>query len=131
MTSYSSPLRRNVKWYKKVMFELLLNTALVNSLVLYKKVNGNMQIAEFMGKIALSLLETEDTDREHDGGQRTPKHTLFEVQGPKRSSRRRCKFCYKTLAKSLGRANAQMFVKKVNTKCDKCNLYLLLFGLLQ
>lgn len=77
MASYSSPLRRNVKWYKKLIFELLFNTALVNALVLYKKVNRNMQITEFREKIALALLETEDEDRQENGGQRSPKHSLI------------------------------------------------------
>ncbi|GBP12693.1 PiggyBac transposable element-derived protein 4 [Eumeta japonica] len=33
MTSYSSPLRKTVKWYKKLGMELILNTALVNAWV--------------------------------------------------------------------------------------------------
>ncbi|GBP71846.1 PiggyBac transposable element-derived protein 4 [Eumeta japonica] len=33
MTSYSSPLRKTVKWYKKLGIELILNTALVDAWV--------------------------------------------------------------------------------------------------
>jgi archaellin len=36
MISYSSPLRKTVKWYRKLAVELLLNTCVLNSLVLYK-----------------------------------------------------------------------------------------------
>lgn len=37
MTAYCSPLRKTVKWYKKLVIELLLNTCIVNSLVLFKQ----------------------------------------------------------------------------------------------
>lgn len=36
MTSYRSPLRKSVKWYTKIVFELCPNTAVVNSwIILY------------------------------------------------------------------------------------------------
>lgn len=37
MTSYSMPLRNAVKWYKKLANKLILNTALVNSWVMYSE----------------------------------------------------------------------------------------------
>lgn len=52
VTICCSPLRKNVKWYKKLMFELLLNTSLVNALVLYNKLNRKMQITNFREEIA-------------------------------------------------------------------------------
>lgn len=38
MAAYSSPLRKSVKWYKKLATDLLLNTSMVNALTLYKSV---------------------------------------------------------------------------------------------
>jgi hypothetical protein len=35
MSAYSSPLRKTVKWYRKLAFELLLNTAVVNAMILH------------------------------------------------------------------------------------------------
>lgn len=125
LASYSSPLRRNVKWYKKLVFEVLLNTAVVNSLVVFNKVQRKMKITNFREEIALKLLETPDDDA-MTAGARTPKHMLIEVEGPKSSCRRRCNMCYKTLAKAQGRIQAQKLVKKVITKCDKCNIFLCL-----
>jgi len=34
-SSYHSPLRRSLKWYKKIAFEILLNTCLLNAITLY------------------------------------------------------------------------------------------------
>lgn len=36
--SYHNPLRRTLKWYKKIAFELLLNTSVLNALSLYEEV---------------------------------------------------------------------------------------------
>lgn len=40
MTSYSTPLRRSLKWYRKVAFDILLGTSLTNALSLFCKVNN-------------------------------------------------------------------------------------------
>lgn len=37
MTSYSSPLRKTVKWYKKLAIELILNTSVVNSFIMFRE----------------------------------------------------------------------------------------------
>ena len=38
MNAYNNPLRRTIKWYRKLAFELLLNTTVVNSYILYKDI---------------------------------------------------------------------------------------------
>lgn len=35
MSAYSSPLRKTIKWYKKLGIELLLNTAVVNAWIIF------------------------------------------------------------------------------------------------
>ncbi|KAL6418730.1 hypothetical protein ACFW04_011833 [Cataglyphis niger] len=40
MSAYSSPLRKTLKWYKKLAFELFLNTAVINALFMYQEVTG-------------------------------------------------------------------------------------------
>lgn len=80
-----------------------------------------MQITNFGKETALALIETENVQAAE--GTRTPKHTLVEVEGPKRSARRRCNLYYKTLSKANGRAHAHKYVKKVITNCDKCNSF--------
>lgn len=37
MIAYSSPLRKTLKWYRKLAIEILLNTCMVNAMVLFKQ----------------------------------------------------------------------------------------------
>lgn len=60
--SYSSPLQQSVNWHKKLVFELLLNTAVVNALVVNNAVNAKMQTTNFREELALSLITTTDDD---------------------------------------------------------------------
>lgn len=56
----SSPVRRGVKWYRKIVVELLTNTVLVNALVVFKEVTGkNMSVMEFRENIVCALLDNE------------------------------------------------------------------------
>ena len=56
MTEYSSPLRRTVKLYEKLTIKLILNTCIVNALVMFKQVNyWNIEIPDFRMKIAMLL----------------------------------------------------------------------------
>lgn len=53
MVAYSSPLRRTIKWYKKLAIELLFNTCVLNSIVLFKQVTRkNIPIPDFRMKLA-------------------------------------------------------------------------------
>ena len=61
MTSYIGPLRKTVKWYKKVAFELLLNTSVVNAWILYNTQQRNpILIVEFRKRLANYLCYCED-----------------------------------------------------------------------
>lgn len=55
--SYHPPLRRSLKWYRKVEFELLLNTSLLNALTLITTVTGNkIGVTEFRESILKSQI---------------------------------------------------------------------------
>ena len=41
MSSYFTPLRKTIRWYHKIGFEFLLNTAVVNALIIYNEIRGN------------------------------------------------------------------------------------------
>lgn len=41
MGAYNSPLRRSLKWYTKLVFNLLLNTDVVNALHMFQNVIGS------------------------------------------------------------------------------------------
>jgi len=54
MSAYSSPLRRTLKWYKKLVFKLFLNTAVINALFMFQEVTGK--------KISVMALRRQLTD---------------------------------------------------------------------
>lgn len=58
MAAYSTPLRKSVKWYKKLAIDLLLNTAIVNALTLYKNVTKkSIQIVGFRKQLLEHLCQ--------------------------------------------------------------------------
>lgn len=59
MSSYGTPLKKKtVKWYRKVTFDILLSSSMVNALSLFKSVTGNsaITITIFNEQIAKQLL---------------------------------------------------------------------------
>ncbi|XP_071051342.1 piggyBac transposable element-derived protein 4-like [Onthophagus taurus] len=56
ITAYQSPLRKTIKWYRKLAFEILLNTAIVNAGLMYKEVkHENISILAFRKSVAYGL----------------------------------------------------------------------------
>ncbi|KAL7648547.1 UNVERIFIED_CONTAM: hypothetical protein RMT77_000453 [Armadillidium vulgare] len=121
MASYFSPLRKTIKWYHKVAFEYLLNTSVVNALIIYKEFRDKtMQISDFRESIILSLCKTENIATP---GTSKPKHTLEETTEKdhrNRKVRKRCSKCYERIQKTLGRQEAMKQTKKVTTFCGTC-----------
>ena len=65
MIAYSLPLRKTLKWYKKLAIELLLNTCMVNAMVLFKQViRKNIQIPDFRMQVAMYLTKCRDDEVE-------------------------------------------------------------------
>lgn len=63
MNAYNNPLRRIIKWYRKLAFELLLNTTVVNSYILYKDITKQkINVTEFQKKLAVYLTSCEKED---------------------------------------------------------------------
>lgn len=115
MASYQSPLRKGVKWYRKVATELILGTAVVNSWILYniKFPNNRMTILDFRFNLAKAMATLQPPRP------RTPKriHTLVQAGDKKR---RKCVGCYKTLRNAMSSREADNKVKKVITFCEEC-----------
>ena len=40
MASYFTPLRKTIRWYHKIGFEFLLNTAVVNALIIFNEIRS-------------------------------------------------------------------------------------------
>ncbi|KAL6416514.1 hypothetical protein ACFW04_013400 [Cataglyphis niger] len=123
MVAYCSPLRKTIKWYRKLAIELLLNTCIVNSIVLFKQVTRkNIAIPDFRMKLAMYLMKCPDNDciSPINCVPRRPRHELKKMPGNARNNRRFCKECYKKNSKQLGRTKAKNCTKKVVTYCSYC-----------
>lgn len=60
MTSYSNSLRKSVKWYRKVGFELITGTSVVNSLRLFNDINNKKSsITTFKENLCMQIFERE------------------------------------------------------------------------
>lgn len=110
--SYHSPLRRSLKWYRKVAFEILLNTSLLNAPTLFTTVTGNkMSVTEFREKILKSLIQKSQISQ-ISGGEN---HELVPCK------RRSCYECYNEMVKQGGRQYAQKVTRKVQTMYISCS----------
>jgi len=117
MTAYSSPLRKTLKWYRKLVIKLLLNTCMVNAMVLFKQITRkNIQILDFRMKVAMYLIKCNDNDIEVGISPcknllRKPRHELKAMPGKARTVRRFCKICYQKNSKK-GEQLQKTVVKK-------------------
>nr|XP_018899375.1 PREDICTED: piggyBac transposable element-derived protein 1-like [Bemisia tabaci] len=125
MAAYSSPLRKSVKWYRKLGIELLLSTSVVNAYVLFHEIVGrNVKIQQFRENIAKALLDSKDQEEEAaaapaDEVINRPRRVRHELKrrGVGDKSRKYCKRCYETAARQNKKARN---AKKVHTYCGDC-----------
>ncbi|CAG5035482.1 unnamed protein product [Parnassius apollo] len=103
MTAYSSPLRKSIKWYKKLALELLLNTAVVNARVLYEATTKKkIPIIEFRRKLSQQMIDSNPRD-----GANIPcrpkriKHSLVKADGKAATTRKFCVGCSKLIHKRM------------------------------
>ncbi|KAF7414956.1 hypothetical protein HZH68_003445 [Vespula germanica] len=124
MTSYLSPLRKGQKWYKRLAFELLFNTSVINAWIMHNNViNNRISILEFRQKLVTQL-----TAHLNDINTSSPRtqlnvrrhHEIQSKNGNARQTRRRCKKCYEENVKKFGREFAKNRTKKVTTYCGNC-----------
>ncbi|XP_039275048.1 piggyBac transposable element-derived protein 4-like [Nilaparvata lugens] len=110
--SYSSPVRRSIKWYRKIAMELLTSTTMVNALVVFQSVTGkNMSITEFRESVVCALLNTDARQAQNPNNE----HFLEEKE-----KRGRCSTCYKKYKEEEGRAAAMKKALRVHTFCPNC-----------
>ncbi|XP_061706678.1 piggyBac transposable element-derived protein 4-like [Cydia pomonella] len=120
MSSYYTTLKRGIKWFRKVMLELLFGTALVNSWVVYN-IRQPVPISkkDFIEAIIAAYTKTPITDTNSDGQNEVvlkKKHN-FEKKGEKR---RICAGCYQKLRGTLNSREANRKVKKIKSFCVEC-----------
>ena len=96
LKSYACALRRGVKWYRKVLIELICNTSVVNAYLLYMLKTGHkLKITEFREHVASSLFEVAKDDRIPLPTTASPGRHLIQ-QTEKRG---RCVSCYAKMSK--------------------------------
>lgn len=120
LKSYNTALRRSVKWYRKLAFELLTGTAIVNAHIAFREITNNrMSITEFKEKIVEGLLNTEEDDQSVQE-ENQPEHRLEDVT---RANRRRCVVCYQKITAESGRAFASRRTPQTTLKCTACDKF--------
>jgi len=102
MASYGSLLRKSLKWYRKVVFELLLNTSIVNALCLFQKKTATcIKITDFRSNLIKYLTFKPNMNQELSN-----KHVLTTAK------RNICVQCYLNIAQEKGRKYSQSHCKK-------------------
>ncbi|XP_026746059.1 piggyBac transposable element-derived protein 3-like [Trichoplusia ni] len=131
MSSYYSTLRRGLKWYRKVMLELLFGTAVINALIVYNLKNENKLtkkefIEHIIQKFSKMSLRKQPRIPWHRYNfiffyhlQANLFYSWFHnlIMGDKK---RNCSGCYDRLRLTLSSKVARNKVKKVKTMCDAC-----------
>ncbi|XP_043499962.1 uncharacterized protein LOC122522750 [Polistes fuscatus] len=119
MSAYSSPLRKTLKWYKKLAFELCFNTAVINSLFVFQEVTGQkISVTEFRRQLVNGLSQREDEQIPHREGKIL--HKLQKKKGSVHTVRKYCSGCYAENSRLFRRKKAKNITKKVVTFCYLC-----------
>lgn len=132
MASYSTPIRKSIRWYHKVACELLLGTAVVNAYIVYKALSGaNLGIVQFREALCTSLLNLDASTVLTPQSVLTPlnsnkrKHEFGNTEltdNRDRKVRRRCVHCYEKLRKEgKNFKEARDTTKRVITVCTLCD----------
>jgi hypothetical protein len=134
LSAYYTCLRRSIKWYQKVAFELIFGTSIVNSYLIYKEnyAADDITILQFRESLVRSLLLGISTENLKPGPRQQPTdhlkrkltdHRLEEIEGYARNVRRRCIGCYEEMRKQQSREASYAAAKKVKTFCSECDKF--------
>ena len=115
---------KNVKWYKKLAFELLLNTAVINAWVMHNSVKNNpISLIEFKKRLVIYLSHCQDERFQNLSREIVTikkRHEIKKREGKLVSVRKRCISCYKENVKTFGTELARNKTKRVATFCADC-----------
>ena len=127
MSSYHCPLRKSLKWYRKVAIEIIAGTSVVNALVMYNKyfTDKQMSIRHFRDSLVQSLTGRYEAKLKPGRGLcniqgQTYKHILSEPDNANRI-RKRCRGCYEKLSLNEGFKIARNKSRRVTTFCGQCD----------
>ncbi|CAK9821241.1 PiggyBac transposable element-derived protein 4 [Anthophora retusa] len=124
MAAYSNPLRKTIKWYKKVAFELFLNTSVINAWILFNtQQHSSISIVEFRKRLVNYLCYCEDNNNNLSpeiAKTSRKRHEIKKQKGKAVNVRKRCASCYKKNVKQYGTEVARQKTKRVVTFCSDC-----------
>lgn len=119
MSSYHTSVRKSVKWYRKVMFEVLLGTTVVNAWIVYNMISSTkLGITEFRKHLAETIIVTKTPAEKIPLRKRV--HTFVKPEGAGRKKRKVCRGCYMELRKSMTSREADKKVRRVISFCSDC-----------
>ncbi|EPB69401.1 transposase, IS4 family [Ancylostoma ceylanicum] len=116
MASYCPYARKTTKWYLRMFFHIITQTAVVNAWHLFQEHSQTkMKIVDFKRRIVASILNLKRPS--------TPKsrHRLVEDDENGKKRWRRCILCYNRLSSEHGSQVARKRAAQVKTICSKCN----------
>lgn len=122
MVAYQSPLRKSIKWYRKLVIEMVLNTAMVNARILYNEVTkSNINMLEFRKIITYQLCASirEENSQPDVPTTSTEKRKRHEIGVKPYNKRRPCSTCYEKLKNEAGWKAARN-LKRIRTYCQGC-----------
>lgn len=122
LASYYSNLRKTIKWYRKVAMELIFGTSVVNAWTLHRTFSNQKLISliKFRTIIIKNLTANSETIIHNPVLKKNTVHQLEKISGQVRTSRRRCRHCYKKLYEQYGKKHADSKAKRVATFCGQC-----------
>lgn len=123
ISSYNTHLRKGLKWFRKLMFELILGTCIVNSFILYKETSKNkISITEFKESIIKKDLEDSFGKRKRSTGH-IHKLVTNKIKNGNRLIKKRYTICYQRNSKiySSTYADLSSVTPRINTYCTKCD----------
>ncbi|XP_023225339.1 piggyBac transposable element-derived protein 4-like [Centruroides sculpturatus] len=124
-SSYSSAVRKSVKWYRKVAMELIFGTTVVNAHIIYNKIaDKKVSITTFREFLVESLLNC-DKSHQKPAARNPKKHTLEtvrDVDKRNRKLRKRCASCYAKNREKFGsrKADKASVTPRVASYCAQC-----------
>lgn len=119
-SSVVTSLRKSIKWYRKLAFEILLGISIINAYLIFRSVSfRKIGLREFKEEIVESLLDLPSSQK-HSEPVGIKQHILKQVENKVAKARRRCVRCYSTISKSEGREVAIKKAKQVYTYCEQC-----------
>ncbi|XP_045449136.1 uncharacterized protein LOC123657660 [Melitaea cinxia] len=134
LSSYNSPTRKSITWYKKIAVDLL-SIAVVNSCLIFNELqrnSGQKKLAMLSAHeiIIKNLLQVRDENQTYVGRpQSLPenKHTFEKMtkEPGRKTNKKRCKGCYnKLISEGQSSKLAGTKASKVITWCPECKIVL-------